>query len=140
LKQYANLSGVVLIQIRDREMNVDDGTGPDERSWLVRLFLKGGSGLITPIEGAKSSYESMNWFRNNEQVQGISSLLNDADHPEFFQTIAFEYSDPAPLSWYLSPSENDSVQRNMARNPNAKLLDKLAAWWQKDHSKPGVQP
>jgi len=134
LRHEANLSGVLLVQIRDRAMDHATGTQDHPHSRLGSLLGRGGSGLITPIEGAASAYEAMNWFRNNEQIESISHWLNDAERPHFFTTVAFEYSDPAPLSWYLPEADMRAIKGNMSTQLNAKRLDRLAEWWQQDHS------
>jgi hypothetical protein len=136
--EAGNVSGIVLIQIRDGvmddELRAPPATGSIDR--FRRLLRRGATGLTTPLEGASSAYLAMPWFRNNEQVQALSATFNDEKHPQFFTTVFFDYADRVgtSLSWCLTPSEFASITGNIKESPNAERIDELVKWWQIDHT------
>jgi hypothetical protein len=82
--------------------------------------------------GASSARESVMSFRNDEQVQVLSDLLNTPEHPEWFTTVVFECPAEVAMSWDLSEVEMRHMEQGFRPgSPNAKNLQRLKEWWKK---------
>jgi hypothetical protein len=131
-----NTSGVVLLQIRDRVIAKDRfGPAPGltghlgPPSWGERRL----AGVTTPFAGSSDARRATMFFRNDQQLQTVSRLLN-GDRPEagLFTTAVIECLVPAEMSWSLTETEvaairagrtaqvSDRIQQLLERDPEAR--------------------
>jgi hypothetical protein len=108
------------------------------RSWLAGGLWA----LTTPIEGILSGRDAVSAYDNDELVEILSSTLNTPDHPERFQSIAFEPpykvpgcgscarpDDEVPLSWYITPADAQRLREGMESDDNRANRATLREWW-----------
>ena len=112
-----NLSGVVLIQIRDEASEQDRTSFVQQDETPPGLVQRGLSWALTLFDAIASSRESSMSYRNDAEVAHLAELLNTSEHPEFFTTVAFELTEPASLSWYLAPHEIRGISQNVREDP-----------------------
>jgi hypothetical protein len=171
-----NTSGVLLIQVRAsqyererRELNPQGGVersssglvGSLRRSgWvrpqlLERLFFapislvgSGTSWLTTPLSGLYTARQAMMSFRNDEQLDQLSQLINEEFRAklrrgDFFQSVVFECPTPAAVSWTLSRQEQADIENGFAPGlvdpayneealRNLERLGQLVRWWNRE--------
>ena len=164
-------SGVVLVQVRafsneqrlaqaQREM-VGDRSG--KKSLYERFEAYIGSGLqflSSPLAAVDTARQSINYFRNDNQVAVLGELftVRTGDH-EFFRTVVFSCdqersqspatiaagtvagparpatTSPETLSWTLSTGEQQhQIPDRIDDEINQQRLDGLTRWWGKDHA------
>src|SRR5208337_858965 len=134
-------SGVVMIQIRDsqteigrREIEDPDpipSTGlfvslcrqnPFSSLVLDGLYgvmakaQRGAQWLTSPVEGLSAARQSNQSFRNDEQVEVLSNVINNwPDSPVrdrgFFTTVVFECPKEASLNWAITPQERKDIEQ-----------------------------
>jgi hypothetical protein len=147
----AGCSGILVIQIRDNvsELSVNPQTVPE----LDRLrqtaaegdtaALRGLEGLTSPPEAVLSARDSATLFRNDAQLEAVSSLYAEAfKHPDFVTTTVFEFAGEASLSWHLDPDEvNSLVDQANSKGIDGKLIA-IRRWLAKGtyppHESPGL--
>jgi hypothetical protein len=118
-----NTSGVVLVQIRDhkaREWRREIEANPRLEQAIQAL-----GAVIAPPRAVLSAYKSTMAFRNDELLELLNDELNGPDDPEFFTTIAFEFREEAPLSWYLTADQRDKI----AKDVDERAVNLLQQWW-----------
>jgi hypothetical protein len=128
----------LLIQIRD--------TLSDENRALTKIrsepAISTGRALeeiSSPLEGLYNSRDGSSSFRNDGQLELLSQyLINDNTllfrPPETrkgkgFTVATFELDSPAPLSWYLSDAERNSLWRAIKGKRHQDRLGALVEWW-----------
>jgi hypothetical protein len=123
-KKTSDVSGVLLIQIRDEktyEGSVDAVPGPTYPNRLV-------SPLTTPIEALLSARDASMLFRNESEVAGLGAYFPPelrAHGNQFFATATFECPYDVPLEWYLNRWTIDRLKEP----PPPPELEAVAAWW-----------
>jgi hypothetical protein len=131
LEQIAALtSGVVLVQIRDREIEggMGDYTRPPASGWLNEF-----SEFLAPPWAFLQTRESIMLFHNDYDLQEISKLLAaKGGRSDFFTTVVFENPEAAALSWSLTEPQRKRLLgfffANAASVP-AQRMNNLVAWW-----------
>lgn len=127
-----NTSGVVLIQVRDAASSdrvlYADG---DVRALHDLEWLTG------PLAGLLSARQSVMSFRNDEQVQALSSTFNvDGKRDEMFTTVVFESTEAIEMNWRLTPQEQERLTQGLQSTTNQAALKKLIDWWGQRHDVP----
>jgi hypothetical protein len=167
---YEYTSGVVLIQIRDsqsergrRELEDPD---PQPASGAVARLLRastfssraldiiddvrskasrGSQWLTSPLEGMAAARQANMSFRNDEQVEVLSNVINLwPDSPVkdqgFCTTVVFECPKEASLNWRILPRERREIENGFdpdqidpayseGARRNAERLRMLMRWW-----------
>jgi hypothetical protein len=118
-------SGVLLVQIRDHL----------ENGWRTKVGLKSEpsrwaramAGLTSTLEAVLKARNASMSFRNDELLGMLQQELNGGDAC-FFSTVAFELSEPAPLSWELS-SEDTALMDGSTHSPEFQArLSAVKSW------------
>jgi len=163
-------SGVVLIQVRDsqsersrRELEDPDPDPSDSLiarlcrlhpflSWVVDCVYnveakarRGAQWLTSPIEGLSTARQANMSFRNDEQVEVLSDVINNwPDSPVrgrgFFTTVVFECPKEASLNWAITKQERRDIEQGFEPDQidpaysegarrNAERLRILVNWW-----------
>jgi hypothetical protein len=116
-----NTSGVLLLQIRDATTAATDVTaehGPGRiHEWV--------SALTTPIEGFLAAWDASMSFRNDQKIEVLAGDERLRAETRFFATEMFEFSERAPLEWYLDREAIDILKTP----PPDRAFDPVAAWW-----------
>jgi hypothetical protein len=111
-----NTSGVVLLQIRNRVISEGRFASPlpdpiQSPPWWGR----GLEGLTTPLAGAYDTLRTSMFFRNDQQLQVLSALLNrDRPGEDRFTTAIIECLVSAELNWSLSGTEIEAIRASVA--------------------------
>jgi hypothetical protein len=121
-----NTSGVVLLQIRDRVIARDRfGPAPGlaghlrPSGWWERRL----AGLTTPLAGSSDARRAAMLFRNDQQLQTVSSLLNrDRPGADLFTTAVIECLVPAEMSWSLTETEIAAIRGGGAAQVSDRIL------------------
>jgi hypothetical protein len=164
-------SGVVLVQVRafsneqrlaqaQREM-VGDRSG--KKSLYDRFEGYIGSGLqflSSPLAAVDTARQSINYFRNDNQVAVLGELFTvRTGDSKFFRTVVFSCdqersqspitiapgmvagparpatTSPETLSWTLSTGEQQhQIPDRIDDEVNRQRLDELTQWWVEDHT------
>jgi hypothetical protein len=117
----SNTSGVLLLQIRDAKDAATDVTA-EHGPGVVHGWV---SALSTPIEGFLSAWDASMSFRNDREVAVLGNEMVTRNGPQFFVTATYPFGDKAPLEWYLSRAEIQTLKTP----PPASAFDAVAAWW-----------
>lgn len=169
-----NTSGVVIVQIRDWQGEKDRRELRPEtivpRSGLARTLRRqsawidwaceqgetlghrialGYEWLTSPLKGAETSRRAMMSYRNDEQLEVLSNLLNTKAKGSdrfpgvgFFTTVVFECPKEVSLSWSITAREFQDIMNGFntdwsdleyseAARKNVQRLDELVDWWSK---------
>ena len=137
-----NVSGIVLIQIRDGVSDLENDSTqqrPDPGA-----FGRGTEWLTSPIEGMFAVRNSVSTFRNDAMLERLSHLCDALSLPRtFFTTAVFEYGGDTSMSWYMTQGEVEDVLNRAAtmsdpsRHPepessdarNQIVFQNLRNWW-----------
>jgi hypothetical protein len=135
-----NVSGIVLIQIRDG-VNPLEGDPPHDFPSNPGAFSRGMEWLLAPIDGFFSARASVSLFRNDAVLDRLSELFDIKGYPKnFFTTALFDYDGDASMSWYMTRDEIQTVIRGASilasdNSPSASppanqlTFDALRKWW-----------
>ncbi len=133
----AGCSGILVIQIRD---NVSElSVNPQTPAELDRLrenaaeedtaAWRGLEGLTSPPEAVLSARDRATLFRNDAQLEAVSSLYSQAfQQPDFVTTTVFEFAGEASLSWHLDGDEVHSLLGQAASRGITSKLDAIRDW------------
>jgi hypothetical protein len=125
-----NTSGVMVIQIRAFRTeapistnhaswtncagNVENDDNPGSFFWLTG-----------PLEGVASSRSRSMHVRNDQELALIKKLYGQ----DFVQTIAFENTAQASLSWYVPEREMKCIRGELKSDYNEEAFGRLQEWW-----------
>jgi len=122
---HNRVSGILLIQIRHQ---LDKIQPSKKLSW----WRRGLSGFSSPVEGALQARESILSFRNDEDLEHLSLVLNrgvSATGQKFFTTVVFELQENVSLNWILTEMEKKGIQNGMNHKNNLDALRSVVDWW-----------
>jgi hypothetical protein len=127
-----NTSGVVVIQIRDavseRQRLTPMTSSIPPKVWDLQQGLQGITG---PAMGASQGLQAIMSFRNDEQLQTLSEMFNEAGKVvPFFATVVFEFPGEVAMSWYLSDQEIERAMTGFeSGTANDRALRALRTWF-----------
>jgi hypothetical protein len=98
-------SGVILIQIRDHLDIKRLALLGDSKPLPPRGLADEVAGLTSPPEAVLNAREASMSFRNDELIRVLHEEFNPPEGPGLFATVAFDFSETAPLSWVLSSGD-----------------------------------
>jgi hypothetical protein len=98
-------SGVILIQIRDHLDGKRLELLGDSKHLPPEGFANNVAGLTSPPEAVLNAREASMSFRNDELIRMLHQEFNPPNQPRLFATVAFDFSETAPLSWVLSSGD-----------------------------------
>lgn len=134
-----NTSGVMVIQIRDftshrenRHLSLPTAQGTP--------FLPGLTGVLSAIDHARSASAS---YRNDAMLQSLSEYFSEyfganrwyspaTGINSFFTTVVFERYTDVGMSWYLSESDKQDIEKSWDQGPanmNPGSVERLRQWW-----------
>jgi hypothetical protein len=126
---HDNVSGVIVVQIRDGVSELDDKDAALEDA-------EGSPGgrsvefVTSPITGMMSARDSVTRFRNDNQLERLGQMFNEAKFPKgYFTTATFEFGGQASLSWYLTEQERTSLLSAAAALDQSAQMSNLKSWW-----------
>jgi len=133
----AGCSGILVIQIRDNvsELSINPQT-PRELDRLRQNAAEGDTaawrgleGLTSPPEAVLSARDSATLFRNDAQLEAVSSLYAEAfKRPDFITTTVFEFAGEASLSWHLDSDEVESLVEQAGSSGIQGKLNAIGEW------------
>jgi hypothetical protein len=123
-----NVSGVVLIQIRDG-LSIHERTEAGAQGDTSTILSRGLEWLTSPPQGFLHARDWTMSFRNDQQLEVLTEFFDERVANLFFTTAAFEYPGNASLSWYLADHERDSILREAERLGQAPVMHELLDWW-----------
>jgi predicted acylesterase/phospholipase RssA len=101
---------VTLIQIRDSLSRRDNvGPAPDDDDEGVSILARALSEFVTPAQGILQARQATMTFRNDEQVEMWSELV-EAGKRVTFTTAVYECPAHVAMSWYLTELEADAME------------------------------
>jgi hypothetical protein len=133
----AGCSGILIIQIRDNvsELSVNPQSAPEFERLRENAAegdtatSRGLEGLTSPPEAVLSARNSATLFRNDAQLEAVSSLYAEAfKQPDFVTTTVFEFAGEASLSWHLDCDEVHSLLGQAASTGITGKLDAVRHW------------
>lgn len=88
----------------------------------------------TPWQGMGRARQAAMMYRNDEQVESINESLPKDEERHRVMTVVFDCPTTASLSWYLSQSEKNEMEKAVGDGENAKkfenTLTALWDWWE----------
>jgi hypothetical protein len=117
----ANTSGVVVIQVRDVETEVDDRSLSRA---LPSVWLRAFDEFTAPVVAALQARSATQTFRNDADLTRIAD--------GFITTIVFENPNRSVLSWSLTHRQALDMLEYFDTHPNAIATKRLVAlrnWW-----------
>jgi hypothetical protein len=134
-------SGIALIQIRDHLGQRDRFGFTDDVAGPLAPINRAVSFLTAPLSGADKARYAITSYRNDEQIESLDRLINQAGGRPRFVTVIFEFQNDGEvaLNWQLSPEEVEQLKAGMNLDRNRERLDSLASWWEAAREK-GAAP
>ncbi len=132
-----NVSGVLVIQIRDNVSELSVNPESDEQKRQIRerarssdsRFSRSLEGLTSPPAGVLAARESVTLFRNDSQLETLSHLYANAfDNEDFLTTTVFEFGGEASLSWHLAADEVNRLEAQARAKGIREKLDAIKSW------------
>jgi hypothetical protein len=128
----ANVSGVLVIQIRDNVYGLSHSPDAPPAPQAVppsdgAALGRGLEGLTSPPEGLLAAMDAVALFRNDAQLETVTHLYGTAfGRGDFVTTVSFELDADVSTSWYLTRNEIDAVEQQV--NLAAERVDRVGQW------------
>jgi hypothetical protein len=127
----ANVSEVLVLQIRDNVSNLSVNPETDDRTRAhpTTALKRGLEGITSPPEGLLAARESVMLFRNDAQLAALRTLFDTAGlGKDAVKTTIFEFKGEASLSWTLAKEEIDAIRAQVASDGIKEKIDAIELW------------